>query len=76
MKNDKSKNRRVAVNPATTKLKTKLSAVGNTFWRYARASFPVLALFGLCFFLNQSAHAQGPILPAMPAISQTSSAKA
>ena len=61
MKNDKSKNRRVAVNLTATKIKTKLSAAGNTFRRYARASFPVFAVFGLCFFLNQAAHAQGPI---------------
>lgn len=61
MKNDISKNRRVAVRFAATILKTKLTAFGSTIRRYAGASFPVLALFGLCFFLNQSAHAQGPI---------------
>ncbi len=61
MKNDKSKNRRVAVNLTATKMKTKMFAAGKTILNYARASFPVLALFGLCFVLNQAAHAQGPI---------------
>ena len=61
MKNDKSKNRRVAVNLTPTKMKTKMFAAGKTILNYARASFPVLALFGLCFFFNQAAHAQGPI---------------
>ena len=61
MTNDKSKNRPFAVRFAATNLKTKLTAFGSTFRRYARASFPVLAVFSLCFFLNQVAHAQGPI---------------
>lgn len=61
MKNDKSKNRRVAVTRAANKMKTKWTAFGNAFMRYAKASFPVLALFGICFFFNQAAHAQGPI---------------
>jgi len=61
MKNDKSKNRRVAVQFTATNLKTKLTAFGKTFREYAKAIFPVLALFGLCFFFNQTAHAQGPI---------------
>ena len=61
MKNDKSKNCRVVAISAVTKMKTKLSAAGGTFLKYAKASFPVLALTGLCFFLHQAAHAQGPI---------------
>ncbi len=61
MKNDKSKNHRAAVSLAATKIKTKLSAAGNTFLNHARASFPVFAVFGLCLVLNQAAHAQGPI---------------
>lgn len=61
MKNDKSKNRRVAVNFTATKMKTEMFAAGKTILNYARASLPVLSLFGVCFFFNQAAHAQGPI---------------
>lgn len=61
MKNDKSKNRLVAVNLAATKMKTKMFAAGKTFRQCAKASFPVLVFAGFCLFLNQPAHAQGPI---------------
>lgn len=39
----------------------KLLAIGESFLKHARASLPVLAIFGVSLLLNQAIFAQGPI---------------
>lgn len=42
-------------------LRANLSAAKNSFVNHAKASFPVLAIFGFSLLLNQAIYAQGPI---------------
>jgi len=52
---------KVAVCAGIGKLKTKLSDVKANFGKYARASFPALALIGAQLLLTNPIFAQGPI---------------
>lgn len=42
-------------------VRANLSAVKDSFLKHAKASFPVLAIFGISFFTTQAIFAQGPI---------------